>query len=160
MNRKQYITAIIFALAGGIIGGVISNLLLSGLTAFAKKPPPRHLETIGAEKFAVIDGDGNVRAVLGMIKQEPALMLFGREGSRPKLMIFDDKQCRIELALGPSGEPSLYLFDGKSTLRTAVGAVTIQLSETGKAKNLPSAMAIFDEEGNVLWSAPDSAPNR
>jgi len=160
MNRKQFVTAIVFALTGGVIGGVISNLLLPGLTAFAKKNPSGHLDTVVAEKFVVIDVDGNVRAMLGMIRQEPGLMLFGRDGSQPKLMLFDDKQCRIELALGPNGEPSLYLFDGKSTLRTAVGAVTIPLTETEKAKHLPSAMAIFDEAGNVLWSTPDSAPNR
>jgi len=155
MNRKQYVTAVIFALAGGIIGGALANQLLPGLTAFANKPPAGHLETIGAEKFVVIDVDGNVRAVLGMIKQEPALMMFGRDGSQPKLMIFDDRRCRIELAIGPNGEPSLNLFDRKSILRTVVGAVTIRLSETEKAKDLPSAMVVFDEEGNVLWSAPE-----
>lgn len=154
MNRKPYLLTIIFALAGGIIGGAISNQFLPGLTAFAKKLPVRHLETIGAEKFVVTDVDGNVRAVFGMIKQEPVLMMFGRDSSQPRLMIFDNRNCRIELSLNPEGEPSLNLYDEKSILRTAVGAVTVKMPETGKAENLPSAMAVFDEKGNLLWSAP------
>ena len=160
MNRKLYLMTIIFALTGGIIGGVISNQFLPGLAAFAKKSPYKHLEVIGAEKFVVTDTEGNVRAVLGMIKEEPVLMMFGRYGSQPRLMIFDHKSCRAELSLRPNGEPSLNLFDEKSILRASVGAVTIKLPETGKTKNLSSAMAVFDEKGNVLWSAPNFGPDR
>ena len=94
------------------------------------------------------------RAVLGMIKEEPALMMFGKDGSLPRLMIFDNKSCRAELSLSPNSEPSLNLFDEKSILRTAVGAVTIKLPDTGKTKNMSPAMAVFDEKGNIIWSAP------
>jgi len=160
MNRKQYLMTIIFALTGGIIGGVISNQLLPSLAAFAEKSPYKHLEVIGAEKFVVTDTEGNVRAVLGMIKEEPVLMMFGRDNSQPRLMIFDHRSCRVELSLRPNGEPSLDLFDEKSTLRTSVGAVTIKLPETGKTKKLSSTMAVFDKKGNVLWSAPNFGPDR
>lgn len=77
-------------------------------------------------------------------------MMFGRDSSLPRLMIFDNKSCRAELSLGPNGEPSLNLFDDKSILRTAVGAVTIKLPDTGENRNLSSAMAVFDEKGDVL----------
>jgi len=160
MNRKQYLVTIIFALTGGIIGGAISNQLLPSLAAFAEKSPSKHLKVIGAEKFVVTDTEGNVRAILGLIKEEPVLMMFGRDNSQPRLMIFDNKSCRVELSLRPNGEPRLNLFDEKSTLRTSVGAVTIKLPKTGKTKNLSSAMAVFDKKGNVLWSAPNFGPDR
>lgn len=154
MNRGQYLILFIVALAGGIIGGNMPIRLLPGLPAFAEKPPAEPLRVIAAEKFVVTDMEGNIRAVLGMVREAPALMMFGRDGSQPRLLMFDSKNCRAELSLRSDGEPRLNLFDGKNILRTAVGAVTIMTPETGKTKHLASAIATFDEKGRVLWSSP------
>lgn len=155
MNRTQYLVILICVFAGGIIGGALSERFLqAGVSAFAKQSASRRLETIGAEKFVVTDVEGNVRAVFGMIKEEPVLMMFGRDRRQPRLMVFDDRCCRIELSLGPDGDPSLNLFDGNSILRTAVGAVRVTQPKTGKTKHMPSMMAVFDEKGTLKWNAP------
>ncbi len=156
MGRKQYLMIIVFTLAGGIIGGVISNQILPGLAAFAKESPHKPLVTIGAEKFVVTDADGNIRAVFGMIDDEPSLMMFGRKNSLPKMLVFDSENCRAELGLTLNGDASLNFFNQKGELSTAIGAVRVKLSKTGEIKNLSSAIIFFDEKGKVVWSAPKS----
>ena len=91
MNKKQYAVLIIVALWGGLMGGVISTYLAGGRPAVAESSTLKPLKSIGAEKFVVTDPEGNIRAVLGLINEEPALMMFGRKDSLPRLMIFDSR---------------------------------------------------------------------
>ena len=156
MTRKQYLFILVLTLAGGIIGGAISNRFLSGLPVFATESPASHLETIGAEKFVVTDTDGNVRAVLGMIDDKPTLMMFGRKLSLPRMLIFDHEYCRAEITLNPAGDASFNLFNSKGDLHTAIGAVKIKSSKTGEINTLSSSIIFFDEQGQIVWSAPEA----
>lgn len=156
MTRKQYLMILVLTLAGGLIGGVISNQFLPELPVFATESPPGQLETIGAEKFVVTDTEGNVRAVLGLIDDKPTLMMFGRTNSLPRILIFDSEYCRAEIALDPTGEASFNLFSDKGELRTAIGAVRIKASKTGEIRKLAPSLIFFDEQGQVVWSAPES----
>ena len=154
MKRKQYFLITIFTLIGGMVGGIISNQLFIGSLAFADKSSINRLKSIGAEKFVVTDKDGDIRAVFGIVEEAPALMMFGKDDSLPRLIIFDSKICRAELSLKVNGEPSLHLYDEKGTMRTALGAVRIKTPKTGDIKNLYSSLVLFDEDGNIDWSAP------
>ncbi len=154
MKGKQYFLIIIFTLVGGMIGGIISNRFIIGSPAFAEKSSRNRLKSIGAEKFVVTDKDGDIRAVFGLVEEAPTLMMFGRDGSLPRFLIFDDKRCRAELYIGANGEPSLNLYDEKGTMRTALGAVRIKLAKTGEIQNLYSSLVLFDKDGNVQWSSP------
>ena len=154
MKKKRYFLIIIFTLIGGMIGGIISNQFIIGSPAFAEKSSLNRLKYIGAEKFVVTDKNGDIRAVLGLVEEAPALMMFGKNDSLPRIIIFDSKMCRAELSLGPNGEPSLYLYDEKGTMRTALGAVRIKVPKTGEIQNLYSSLVFFDEDGNVHWSTP------
>ena len=154
MKGKQYFLIIIFTLIGGMIGGIISNRFIIGPPAFAEKSSGNRLRSIGAEKYVVTDKDGHIRAVLGLVEEAPALMMFGKDGSLPRLMIFDNKSCRAELYLRANGEPSLNLYDEKGTMRTALGTVRIKVPKTGEIQNLYSSLVFFDEDGNVHWSVP------
>ena len=154
MKGKRYFLIIIFTLVGGMIGGIISNRFIIGSPAFAEKSSRNRLKSIGAEKFVVTDKDGDIRAVFGLVEEAPTLMMFGRDGSLPRFLIFDDKRCRAELYLGANGEPSLNLYDEKGTMRAALGAVRIKLAKTGEIQNLYSSFVLFDKDGNVQWSSP------
>ncbi len=154
MKGKRYFLIIIFTLVGGMIGGIISNRFIIGSPAFAEKSSRNRLKSIGAEKFVVTDKDGDIRAVFGLVEEAPTLMMFGRDGSLPRFLIFDDKRCRAELYLGANGEPSLNLYDEKGTMRTALGTVRIKLPKTGEIQNLYSSLVLFDKNGNVQWSSP------
>ena len=154
MKGKRNFLVIIFALIGGMMGGIISSLFITGLPAFAEKSSLNRLKSIGAEKFVVTDKDGDIRAVFGLVEEAPALMMFGRDDSLPRLIIFDSKMCRAELSLRANGEPSLNLYDEKGTMRTALGTVRIKIPKTGEIQNLYSSLVFFDEDGAVHWSVP------
>jgi len=159
MKGKQYFLIIIFTLIGGMIGGIISDRFIIGSPAFAEKSSLNRLKSIGAEKFVVTDKDGDIRAVFGLVEEAPALMMFGKDGSLPRLIFFDSKRCRAELYLGANGEPSLNLYDEKGTMRTALGrtalgTVRIKVPKTGELQNLYSSLVFFNEDGNIQWSVP------
>ena len=154
MKGKRYFLIIIFTIVGGMVGGIISNRFIIGSPAFAEKSSRNRLKSIGAEKFVVTDKDGDIRAVFGLVDEAPTLMMFGRNGSLPRFLIFDDKRCRAELYLGANGEPSLNLYDEKGTMRTALGTVRIKVPKTGELQNLYSSLVFFNEDGNIHWSVP------
>ena len=154
MKGKRYFLIIIFTLIGGMIGGIISNRFIIGSPAFAEKSSLNRLKSIGAEKFVVTDKDVNIRAVFGLVEELPALMMFGKDGSLPRLIIFDNKRGRAELSLSANGEPSLNLYDEKGTMRTSSGIERIKVPKTGEIKNLSSSLVFFDEDGKVHWSVP------
>jgi hypothetical protein len=153
MNKKHLSIMCVMSLLGGLIGGILFNNIIAGKPAFAKKTERDHIKTIAAEKFIIVDENGDIRAVLGMANKEPTLMMFGRENSLPRLMLFDSKRCRAELYLNPNGEPSLNLYDQYNTMRTALGNVKIK-DTTGEIQNLQSTLVLFDEKGKIRWSAP------
>jgi hypothetical protein len=140
------------SLFGGLIGGFLFNSIISGKPAYAEKIKRNHIKTIAAEKFVIVDENGDMRAVFGMINAEPTLMMFGRENSFPRMMLFDSKRCRAELYLGHEGEPSLNFYDRDNTIKTALGNVKLK-DTTGEIQNLKSTLVFFDERGQVTWSA-------
>ena len=153
MNRKHLLIMCIMSLIGGLIGSILFNNLITGKPAFAEKSKRKHIKAIPAEKFVITDKDGDIRAVFGIINEEPALMMFGRESSLPKMMLFDSKRCRAELFLRPNGEPSLNLYDQESTMRTALGNVKVK-DTNGEIQDMQSTLVFFDEKGRISWSAP------
>lgn len=56
MNRKQFVLFLIVAFAGGIIGGMLSEYLFSGSSAFATNEKGR--KVIEANEFRVVDDAG------------------------------------------------------------------------------------------------------
>lgn len=142
----------VMSLLGGLIGSLLFNNVISGKPAYAEKIKRNHIKMIAAEKFVLIDENGNMRAILGVINSEPTLMMFGRENSLPRVMLFDSKLCRAELYLGHEGEPSLNFYDRDNTIKTALGNVKLK-DTTGEIQDLKSTLVFFDERGRVTWSA-------
>ena len=78
MNKKHLSIMCVMSLLGGLIGGLLFNNIILGKPAYAEKTERNHIKTIAAEKFVMIDENGNMRAVLGIINAEPTLIMFGQ----------------------------------------------------------------------------------
>ena len=60
-----------------------------------------------------------------------------------------------EVSLTLSGEPNISLHDKKGNLRAVLGTTQLKHPDTGSTEiRAPSSLVLFDEEGNVVWSAP------
>ncbi len=66
-------------------------------------------KVIMAEKFMVVDGSGNKRAIVGILHGEPSLILYGHDGKE-----------RMSLRLNAEGDPSLELFDREGRVRAVL----------------------------------------
>jgi hypothetical protein len=62
VKTKQFAVIVFVALIGGIIGGIVSNQIFSENFAFAQNEKPQ--KVLRAEKFELVDDEGNIRAEL------------------------------------------------------------------------------------------------
>jgi hypothetical protein len=100
MNKKQDGLLIVFALAAGVIGGVVANQFFASTPAFATQQKQNQAETILAKRLVLVDDSGQYRA-----------MLFLNANNQPTLILTDaDERPRFALTLKGSGEPSLNLI--------------------------------------------------
>jgi hypothetical protein len=76
MNKKHLSIMCVMSLLGGLIGGLLFNNIILGKPAYAEKTERNHIKTIAAEKFVMIDENGNMRAVLGIIKSFKMFLFF------------------------------------------------------------------------------------
>ena len=63
MNKKQYSLTVALALIAGLVGGMVSSQFFAGQPVFAEKKAP-HEKVVRAEKFEVVNGEGEVLARL------------------------------------------------------------------------------------------------
>jgi len=177
MNRKQFIFTLLLALLSGLMGGVLSTWFLMPQLVPAQGSPQK---VITAEQFQLVDKHGKVRGEFGVRDYAaalqaatdielkftgdmlvPGLRLFSEDGQRtlaqlslegdsPFLRIIDDTDATTLL-----GAERLALFDSDENLRAALGATNLKHTDTGSTEiRAPSSLVLFDEEGNVVWSAP------
>ena len=89
MKLVQPMTIMTVAFLGGIVGGVLSDQLLSGKTVQAQKT-----NGVNAEEFLLLDQAGKARAGLGLdAKGEVGLVLTSRDGSRTLTLSPDDPKA-------------------------------------------------------------------
>lgn len=132
MNKKRYTLILLLAVIAGLLGGVISSSFTRLL--------PHHAKVIKAERFVVVDEDGQTRAKLALKhKTKPCLSLLDRDGQtrvelsvrwdgETALTFMDkDRRTRIQLALaeaemGTSPRFSLRGKDGRASLNLRIGS--------------------------------------
>jgi hypothetical protein len=114
-------------------------------------------KVLRAERFEVVDSQGNARAFLAVLSDgSPALALGAKDG-----------KIRAMLTLRPDGSPMLNLVDkarkGRAvlTLRPDGSPVLRLLNKEGKAGAMLSVLSdgspelrLWDKAGRTLWSAP------
>ncbi len=80
---------VIATFVGGIVGGILSDHLLSPRSAEAQKP-----NGMNAEEFLLIDATGKARAGLGLdANGEVGLVLSSKDGSRTLTLSPDDRMA-------------------------------------------------------------------
>jgi len=96
---------------------------------------------------------------------DPAVGLYLKDGTgRLFISALDEDGASLLLTSGrsgmsfsvtPSEEPNLSLLDKKGDTRAVLGRTTLDHTRTGSTEiRAPSSLVLFDEEGNVVWSAP------
>jgi len=96
---------------------------------------------------------------------DPAVGLYLKDGTgRLFITALDEQGASLLLTSGrsgmsfsvtPSEEPNLSLLDKKGDTRAVLGRTTLDNTRTGSTEiRAPSSLVLFDEEGNVVWSAP------
>jgi hypothetical protein len=150
-----------------LMGGAVMLLLGVGVVlGFAPAPNPQEIK---AEKFVMVDQDGNSRAVLGMEGKNAALVmsdptgkrllfLVSKPDGRSSLDFFDvNGTPRLELALARTG-PVLNCIGEDSELRASLDGAgpssTLMLSDAGSnAKPVLEVgmgkLKIYDENGEA-----------
>jgi hypothetical protein len=119
---------------------------------------PRVIE---AEKFVLLDHEGNERAVLGMrfgrTKRDSAAMLFfkNKRGARtahfvgghaPGLML-ERPESHVALSIGVLGEPSLFWGRGSTDNPGSILSIAMVHGDY-------PAMSFYNRAGKVIWRAP------
>ena len=75
MNKKHFASMVIVSVVSGLVGGVISILLLMPPSVLAQGEPEK--QTVEAESFVLKDAQGRMRAELGTsLSDSPVLWLY------------------------------------------------------------------------------------
>jgi hypothetical protein len=179
LRKRHYLLFLILALAAGVAGGMAANTLFLPPSAEDKVLK----QIIVAHEFHLVDEEGRDRWVLKLSKDEeptatfvnkngwaPMAVGINREGlpffnmvlepnrmGGPSLIMMDSEmKRRALLGLGEEGEPHLLFLDGNGQKRLALGSVEFTDPLTGVTeKRACSSIILFDEDGNMLWSAPE-----
>jgi hypothetical protein len=182
LNKLRYLLLVAVALTAGIAGGMISTRFLQGFS----EEDIHHRNIVVAHEFHLVDEEGKQRWLLTVSKDgEPALtfvnksgwapmaMGINREGvpffnmvlepnqsGGPSLVLMDSRmKSRALLGLSKEGEPQLAFLDHAGQRRLAMGCAEFPNPLTGVQEKRPcSSITLFDEQGKVLWSAPEFKP--
>src|SRR5712692_3127384 len=131
MSKKQYGLVLVVAMVAGLVGGVVSSWFLGGTPVFALKAP-QPAKILQAERFQVVDRNGNIRAELGMMLDGTVSLLLADRTGKSSIHLFvlpngdsslalhdQAEKVRAILALA-DGEPGLSLFDKDDKIRTTL----------------------------------------
>lgn len=89
MKHRRFLLLLVAAFLGGIVGGVLSDQVLSIKSAQAQKS-----NGINAEEFLLLDSEGKARAGLGLdANGEVGLVLTSKDGSRTLTLSPDDRSA-------------------------------------------------------------------
>ena len=155
MTRKQVWVVGLIALVGGVVGGALVSLVVSGPQALAQAGAAQ--KVITAEAFHLVAPDGTLRASLTVDDD-------GAVGLR---LVDKDGTPRAGLLVSADGSPGLHLVDEDGEDRagltvSADGALGLDLRDKdGKTRAglVVSAdgtplLVLHDKDGNVIWGGP------
>ena len=172
MKRREYLLLVALTVVAGLVGGAASNRMFMARTATAQEPvkgrnifegmspvtqgAEYHKKVITAEELRIVDRDGNMRAVLGMLpKGGVGLSLHDEDGNGRVSLAFVDGEMGLDFfdedgelvgVIGILGGkfPGIGLFDDNGTIRVALDLYD------GKPQ-----LIFYDKTGRkIIWSAP------
>jgi hypothetical protein len=162
--KRQYLSLTVLVVIAGFIGGAVYSQVFMDRPAFAQSAQ----NVVKAKQFQLVDGDGNVRAIIGMSPKGHPVLGFTDENGKdriflgltsmegetwPILKLRDaDEQLRISIS-GGSGRPRVSVLDQRSNSRAILGCADIKAADS--VEQLPeSSLVLLSEDGKLTWSAP------
>lgn len=169
MKQKQSMTTIILSLIAGLVGGMISCWFFIGQAVFAEKKVT-HEKVVRAERFEVVDELGNALGAFSNLNGN-AFIELETKNSKGKTWLYpwlvslyhDNEMIGTMIAAG-----NMSLYDPgldhkhRNGIQLIGNSPSIVLKQDGKERiefkvseiRAPSSLVLFNEKGNVVWSAP------
>ncbi len=163
MSRNQFVVTLSLATFCGLLGGLLGVWLFMPPQVLAQNSDPS-TEVITAGMFRVMDGDGKIRASLGVGPTGAAYLAISDEAAQLRTglavyqgnpsLVFYHKNADTSVGFPhPLDEGSgVWLYDDKNKLRAVLGSLP-QPGGTGSPEN-SSSLVLLDESGKVFWKAP------
>ncbi|MEW6261583.1 MAG: hypothetical protein AB1641_00770 [Thermodesulfobacteriota bacterium] len=142
MNIKRCAAFFLSAGLGVLLGAALTRPCLSSAQAQGQ-----HLGLVTASEIRLVDEAGRTRALFSLLR------------GKPRLMLMDDRgEFRMELGLGPAGEPALWLRDQEGRTRgqlsLAAGGPALRLFDAqGKSR----AAVALNQKGEPALIMSDGA---
>jgi hypothetical protein len=153
LPAKQWLFALL-ALAGGMLGGALTNRLAAALPAFAAEVPAKSL---AAQEILLVDAHGKTHASLHLNPEGmPVLQMYDLAGKNRLGVGFakdgtvgmdlgDQKGVqRVLLGVSDDGVPTLRLYDDGARVRMLLG-----VDSQGN-----SALDFYEHDGKLLRELP------
>jgi len=169
---KQRTEVALLAVVFGMLGSVVSNLLVSGDAAIAKEidvstRTDRPSRVIVGENFRLVDAEGKTRASLGVDPSGTAyLSIFDKDqknavkicafaGGKPGVALLSRHgKARCVLRLGPDDSPILAFNDENGKTRVLMGKVDPKQGNLPLPARPASSLLLLDKNEKVIWQAP------
>lgn len=155
MTKRQFGITLMCAIAAGLLGGAAMTGILAGSSAQAASA------VIEASEFRVVDGDGNVRASLGVDSNDNVRLSFTQADRTTRIwtgitntgtamvnMSDDDGDTRVFVQVA-DGVPLLSMRDSDGT-----GRLYLQVSDDEPMFNLADS----DSQGRVFLKVNKDGP--
>jgi hypothetical protein len=151
MKVKQQTLTFTVALIAGLVGGVISSQLFSGQPAFFEKIPV-HETVVRAERFEVVDSEGNVKCRLHGNVSGSLLAMYHDDESRFYVTV--SEYATIALLSGPNPKE-----EGVVNLIAANDHAGVNVKYSDRVKQIMGASPTGSKlehyvTGKVVWQAP------
>ena len=155
MKTKPQVFIILLAALAGFMGGLISHHVFETRPAFAVKKI-QHQKVVMAEKFRVVDKDGNILGSFGTPDlQDTSSASNERPASVAQLRLGQKKGFQIILSAGEANGSRIVMTDQKGITRTAIGNTEFWLPMRKIThKSQVASIVLFDHLGRFQWSTP------
>jgi hypothetical protein len=171
MNGRESALVLALGFGAGVVGGWSATYFAGNPAQAQEQAAPN---VVSAERFEVVDRNGNRRIVIGpdliTIDTDQQRALLGSSGllfsevvventvdaslSAKGLLVMESGKVRLDLSM-KNGEPGLRLKDQSGRLRAAVGPVDVRKNEESVPEHRPLAsLVLFDDGGKPMWAAP------
>lgn len=134
----------------------IGALVLVGITAMVlmgQAKPNKEAKVIEAEEIIIRDKNKQIRVSISslgihVLNAEEVTSVFS-DG-----ITLGTRKLRLMVLSNTSTGPSLSLVDRQGNIRALLGA-SLEMTGTGAVtRRAESSLALFDQKGEVIWSAP------
>lgn len=144
------------------MAGAAALVLIAAVAALGAAAPKTtdysesdfRFKTVEAGRFYLVDENDELRAVLGLIANDPVMRFYDTRGKnrlsigltkgQPGVTLVDAKGVARVSLMVDGDKPGLHFWDEKSRTRSLFGV----------DKDGAPILQIYDENGKVIWKAP------